>query len=88
MTKLKIAVIEAMEGRGSLPASEITTLCRYPAPSVRSILKVLCDEGIVRRDKDPTRTSGVLYTLVGVQCGFGVSANMARFDELVRSVRP
>jgi DNA-binding IclR family transcriptional regulator len=87
MSKLKIAVLEAMSGGYWMIPAEIASQAHYPVPSVRNVLNKLCIDGVLEREEDLSRKNGMRYRLTGVPCGFGVNSNIARFEQLVRGVR-
>lgn len=87
MSKLQIAVLDAMSGGEWMIPTDIVSQAHYPAPSVRSVLNKLCIDGIIERERDTTRQNGMRYRLTGIPCGFGVSMNISRFDECLKRVR-
>ncbi|WP_428945275.1 MarR family transcriptional regulator [Pantoea sp. FN060301] len=87
MSKLKVAVLDAMANGEWMVPNDIVAQAHYPAPSVRSVLNKLCIDGVIERERDASRQNGMRYRLTGIPCGFGVSGNIARFDQCIRSVR-
>lgn len=87
MSKMQIAIIEALASGEWMSSASIAEAAHFPAASVRVSLAGLCREGIVIKKDDPDRPQYAVYRRNTVQAGFGVSQAMAEFDKCVREVR-
>lgn len=87
MSKLQIAIFEALDSGKWLGSGEIAKLAHFPAPSVRVTLTSMLRDGLVIKKDDPDRPRCALYKKSDVPAGFGISQNLANFHRLVSTVR-
>jgi len=87
MSKLQIAVIEALESGEWMSSSEIATATKYKKSSVRVTLSSLDGVGLILKKDDPARTGYSLYKKSNTPCGFGISQNLSEFQRLISMVR-
>ena len=87
MSKMQIAIIEALASGEWMSSASIAEAAHFPAASVRVSLAGLCREGIVVKKDAPDRAHYALYRRNNVPAGFGVSQFMAAFDKCIQAVR-
>ncbi|WP_152320494.1 MarR family transcriptional regulator [Erwinia endophytica] len=87
MSKLQIAVIEALESGEWMTVAEIAAGSGFKKSSVSVKLTWLCGKGLVFKKDDPTRINGSMFKKGNTQCEFGVSERMSEFQRLIGTVR-
>ncbi|WP_338501564.1 hypothetical protein VRC35_06505 [Erwinia aphidicola] len=87
MSKMQIAIIEALASGEWMSSASIAEAAHFPAASVRVSLAGLCREGIVVKKDDPDRPQYCVYRINNVPAGFGVSQSIAAFDKCLQAVR-
>lgn len=87
MSKLYIAIANAMTEDEWLTSSQIAKRVGYKAPSVRSMIVRLIADGALQKKEDPANPYGVVYRKSRTPIGFGISRNMFEFQSLVQQVR-
>lgn len=87
MSKVKVAISEALESGEWLTASEITARTKFAGPSIKVTLSRMCSDSLVISKDNPQVIGGLIYKKGIVNSGFGIG-NIAQLDKLLREVRP
>jgi len=83
MTKLQIAVLDALDSGEWMSSAEVAKLSSFNRESVRCSLSDLVREGVVIKKSDPNRTGCALYRSNSKNS----RATISQFDQLIRGVR-
>ncbi len=87
MSKMSLAIIEALENVGWICPVDLARAAGLPARSVSVSLSSLVRSGSVLRKENPDCPGSFLFKRGNVPAGFGISENMSMLDRLLKEVR-
>lgn len=87
MSKLQVAIIDALGKKEWMTPPEIAESTRYGLKSVRVTLSKMETRGLIAKKDNPEINFGKLFKKVNMPAGFGVSQKLYNFQIAVAPVR-